>query len=314
MKVLLPDSIALDPALPDGVEAYVYDNSAPIPDEHLDADVLVLWSYSRKRMADAARRMTGLRLIQSLSAGTDTIEQAGFADDVVISSGVGLHDVMVAEHTLALLLALVRRIPDSLAAQARREWSWELMESQQLPPGGRPATTLHGARVLVWGFGSIGQHLAPMLSALGAEVTGVARSAGTRGGYDVVSEDRLDEELARADALVMILPDTPTTVRALDARRIAELKEHALVVNVGRGATVDETALLEGLNSGHVGGAGLDVTAQEPLPADSPLWDAPRTIITPHVAGGRPLGADELIAANVEALARGTELRNVVER
>jgi phosphoglycerate dehydrogenase-like enzyme len=112
----------------------------------------------------------------------------------------------------------------------------------------------------------------------------------------------------------MILPSTPATTGALDAARLAALPAHAHVVNVGRGSTVDEPALVAALAEGRIAGAALDVTDTEPLPADSPLWDAPNLVLTPHAAGGRPVGADELIAHNVAALLSGRALRNVVER
>jgi phosphoglycerate dehydrogenase-like enzyme len=168
--------------------------------------------------------------------------------------------------------------------------------------------------VLVWGFGGIGQTLAPLLAGLGASVRGVARSAGTRAGFDVIAEDDLDGALPETDVLVMILPATPATEKALDARRLAALPRHAYVVNVGRGTTVDEDALVEALETGEIAGAALDVTAVEPLPGGSPLWDAPNLLLTPHAAGGRPVGADALVAENVAAFLQGSELRNVVER
>jgi phosphoglycerate dehydrogenase-like enzyme len=175
-------------------------------------------------------------------------------------------------------------------------------------------TTLLGARVLIWGFGAIGQTLAPVLRLLGASVRGAARSAGERSGFPVVAEEDLEAELARTDVLVMVLPATHATRHALDARRLAALPAHAYVVNVGRGSTVDETALAEALAAGRLAGAALDVTGTEPLPADSPLWEAPGLLLTPHAAGGRPVGADALITANVAALLAGGELRNVVAR
>ena len=175
-------------------------------------------------------------------------------------------------------------------------------------------TSLIGARVLIWGFGNIGQTLAPLLRQLGAEVRGVARTAGSRGGFPVVEEGDLEHELPHTDVLVMILPSTDDTRGALDERRLAALPAHAFVVNVGRGSTVDEDALVAALGAGEIAGAGLDVTAVEPLPEDSRLWDAPHLVLTPHAAGGRPVGADSLISDNVAALLAGEPLRNVIKR
>ena len=311
MKILLPDSLPLDPALPEGVEAVRYDAGAPVPDDHLDAEALVVWGNSGDDLRAVAGRMPRLRWIQTLAAGPDVVLGAGFPDDVLISSGQGLHDRPVTEHALALVLALLRRVPAAIAAQAEHRWADELGGLQPLHPAGA-VTTLLDARVLVWGFGSIGQTLAPLLQALGAQVRGVGRSAGERAGFPVVAEDQLEAELERTDVLVMILPSTPATTRALDTARLAALPRHALVVNVGRGSTVDEPALVAALAEGGIAGAALDVTEVEPLPADSPLWDAPNLLLTPHAAGGRPVGADELVAANTAALLAGRELLNVV--
>ena len=313
MKLLLPMSPPLDPSLPEGVEAVPYDASAPVPDEHLDAEALVVWGNSGDDLAAVAGRMPRLRWVQTLAAGPDAVLAAGFPDDVVVTAGTGLHDLPVTEHALALVLALVRRLPAAARAQAEHRWADELGGLQPLHPDGA-VTTLLGARVLVWGFGNIGQHLAPLLRQLGAEVRGVGRSPGERSGFPVVTEEHLDSELGRTDVLVMILPSTAATRDALDAGRLAALPAHALVVNVGRGSTVDEAALVAALTEGRIAGAALDVTADEPLPADSPLWETPNLVLTPHAAGGRPVGADELVSANLAALLAGDELRNVVER
>jgi phosphoglycerate dehydrogenase-like enzyme len=313
MKLLLPNSLPLDPALPPGVEAVTYDASAPVPGQHLDAEAMVVWGSSGGDLAAVADRMPRLRWVQTLAAGPDAVLGAGFPAEVVITGGTGLHDLPVTEHALALILALVRRLPAAARAQEERRWADELGGLQPLHPTGA-VTTLLDARVLVWGFGHIGQNLAPLLRGLGAEVTGVGRSAGERAGFPVVAEEDLEAELGRTDVLVMILPSTAATANALDAARLSALPAHALVVNVGRGSTVDEPALVAALAEGRIAGAALDVTAVEPLPADSPLWDTPNLVLTPHAAGGRPVGADELIAANVTALLAGEDLRNVVER
>lgn len=311
MKVLLPNTIELAPKLPEGAFAATYDASAPIPDEHLDAEVLVDWEVRRKVMADAAKRLSRLKLVQTLSAGADGALGAPFDESVTICSGVGLHDHTVTEHTMALTLALLRRLPACQRAQERHEWASELGGSQTMRTDDH-ITTLLGARVLVWGFGSIAQTLSPILASLGAHVTGVARTAGERSGFPVITEDDLPHELPRTDLLIMILPGLPGTAKALDAERLAMLPTSALVVNVGRGTTVDEDALLSALQAGAIAGAAVDVTTKEPLPEDSPLWVAPNLVITPHAAGGRPVGADDLIVANVTALLEGGDLRNVV--
>lgn len=313
MKLLLPTSIPLDPIVPDGVTVVRYDPTEPIPDDHVDAEAMVFWGTPRHLLEDAARRLTRLRWIQSLAAGVDALVEAGFPDEIVITSGRSLHDHPVAEHTLALVLAAARRLHLTTRAQIGHRWAHELGGIQPLGNEGS-FVTLRDARVLIWGFGSIAATLAPHLTALGARVTGVARTAGTRHGYPVVATEDLAEHLPTTDVLIMILPATESTRHALDAERLALLPEHAWVVNVGRGATVDTDALLAAIRAGRIAGAALDVFETEPLPNDSPLWDEPDILITPHAAGGRPQGADELIAENLRAFLDGRPLRNVVER
>jgi phosphoglycerate dehydrogenase-like enzyme len=168
--------------------------------------------------------------------------------------------------------------------------------------------------VLIWGFGGIAGTLAPLLRALGAEVTGVARSAGERHGFPVRTAGDLPGLLPGTDVLINILPATAATEKALGADVLAQLPPHAWVINVGRGATLDEDALLAALRAGRLGGAALDVFETEPLPPSSGLWAEPNVIISPHAAGGRPLGAAGLIRENLDAVLAGRPARNVVDR
>ena len=129
-----------------------------------------------------------------------------------------------------------------------------------------------------------------------------------------VERDQVAEVLPETDVLVMVLPSEPSTQKILNAQMLSLLPKRALICNVGRGATVDEAALVEALDRGQIAGAALDVVATEPLPPDSPLWDAPNLLITPHVAGFRAHGGDELVGGNLAAFLEGRPLRNVVPR
>jgi phosphoglycerate dehydrogenase-like enzyme len=258
--------------------------------------------------------MGRLRWVQTLAAGPDAVLAAGFAPHVQITSGRGLHDGPVAEHTLALVLAAARRLPELVRAQDEHRWAAELGGMQQLPHEGGEFRSLSGARVLIWGFGSIAARLAPLLTVLGAQVVGVASRSGERAGYPVISPDEVPRALPGTDVLIGILPATATTRRALDAGVFARLPRHAWVVNVGRGSTLDEEALLAAVQHGKIAGAALDVFQTEPLPPTSPLWDEPRILITPHAAGGRPVGADTLLTDNIGAFERGEPMRNLVRR
>jgi len=311
VKVLVPEEMPLDVDLPDAITIARFDPEGAIPEEHLDADVLVVGGMPMPQLQEAARRLGSLKYVQLLSAGYDYIDAAGFDDGVVVCNGRGLHDEPVAEHALALLLAAARTLPQAMDAQRDRRWARELGsgETRESP---RRFTMLRGSRVLIWGYGSIGMALGQKLVALGAHVTGVARGERSVNGVRVVDSGTVDEELATTDALVLILPSTDATRGILDRDRIARLPAHAWVVNVGRGDAVDQGALVDALHARSIAGAALDVVTPEPLPQDSALWDAPNVLITPHIAGGRPRGADRLLARNLERLGRGEPLENTV--
>ncbi len=313
MKILVPDTVPLDPAelRSDDLEPVGYRVAEPVPEEHVDAEALVAWVNPPAQLADAARRLTRLRWVQDLAAGPAATLQAGFPDHVLLTSGRSLHDRTVAEHALALTLAAARHLHLAVRAQIGHRWAPEL-GGLQPHDNAQGFTTLRDATVVIWGFGGIGRTLAPLYAALGAHVVGVARTPRTDGPFTVV--DDVDAVLPTADVLVNILPAGRSTDGSLDARRLGLLPRTAWVVNVGRGSTVDEDALADALRTGGLAGAALDVTQTEPLPVDSPLWDLPNVLLTPHAAGGRPLGAAALIAANAQALLSGDRLTNLVER
>jgi phosphoglycerate dehydrogenase-like enzyme len=309
MKVLLPDSVPLDLDLPGAV---VYEVDRPVPDRHTDAEALVVWGNPPEQTRDCARRLTRLRWVQTLAAGPDAVLAAGFADDVVITSGAGLHDRTVAEHTLMLTLAVARRLHLLVRAQVGHRWAIEWGGLQPVHEE-HNFRTLRDAHVAIWGFGGIAATLAPLLVALGARVTGIARTAGSRHGFPVVTAAELPDVLPTADVLIDILPAAPDTDRAVDAAVLALLPAHAWLINVGRGSTVDEAALLAAIRAGRLAGAALDVFETEPLPPTSGLWDEPNVLISPHAAGGRPLGAADRIRANLDALLSGRPLSHVVQ-
>jgi len=313
VKILVPDTIELDltDLTSSGDEIVVYEVDKAIPGEHRDAEVMVVWRNTSDNLSDAARAMPGLRLVQTLAAGPDSVLAAGFADTVAITSGRSLHDGPVAEHALALILAAVRRLDVLMESQKSGTWN-QPYNAEQSNPATEQLYTLDGAKVTIWGFGSIAGRLAPLLAALGAEVTGVASSKGERYGFPVVAADGFPEVLRSTDVLISILPATPETTDALNDEVLRQLPASAVFVNVGRGATVDEGALLAALREGRLRAAALDVTKIEPLPADSELWSAPNLIITPHVAGNRPKGSAKLVLANISALKEGKPLTNQV--
>lgn len=309
MKVLVPSAYRV---MISGHDIVDYDPTKLIPAEHYDAEVLVVRGNSPANLQDAAAHLPTLRLVQTLSAGADAVLSAGF-EGAVVSCGRSLHDHTVSEHTLAMVLALVRAFPELAQAQRERHWDVSFRERQAAPHTAQ-RFTLRGAHVVIWGFGSIAAALAPLLEALGARVTGIATSAGLRYGFEVVGVDAIGEWLPKADVLISLLPKATATESLVGTAVFELLPEHAIFVNVGRGATVDEAALRFALETGEIRAAAIDVARVEPLPADDPLWGVRNLLITPHIAGGRPHGAGDLLQENLDALARGEPLRNVVRR
>lgn len=320
MKLLVPTadstnkSLVLDTKLLEGsqVTIHPYNVKELIPEDLIDAEILVVWTNSAANLADAAKRMKNLKWIQSCAAGPNDIFAANFPSSVTICTGSGLHDHTVAEHTLGLLLVAARRFYEMRDFQLQTQWPQHLGGPQPDRPKTQ-FTTLRDSTVTIWGFGNIAKKLAPWLVSLGANVRGVARKAGVRDGYEVFSEDNLAEVLKTTDALVMILPGDDTTKHALNKERLAQLPKHAWVVNVGRGSCIDEEALYQSLTKEEIGGAALDVFDKEPLPSDSKLWKVKNVVVSPHAAGGRPQGAEALIKENLTRFVAGQTLKNEIK-
>jgi phosphoglycerate dehydrogenase-like enzyme len=313
MKLLYPTSLKLDIDSIQGfsVDLVPYDVKAnEIPAEHHDADILVTWTNTAANLSYAQANLRNLRWIQSLAAGPNDVLNAGFDPAVVtVTTGSGLHDRTVAEHALGLLLNAARRFYEMRDYQLQSKWPQHLGGAQPDRPSDR-FTTLRDARVLVWGFGNIAKSLVPSLTLLGAQVKGVARSAGVRDGIQIYGEESLPELLPETDALVMILPGSDSTRHALNAERLKLLPKHAWIVNVGRGTAINEEALADALDQERIGGAALDVFEVEPLPESSRLWKTPNTVVSPHAAGGRPQEAEALIAYNLRRFLAKQALKN----
>lgn len=314
MKLLYPTSLELDIESLKGFAAtlHPYDVKKSIPDDLLDAEMMITWTNTSANLKDAASRMKNLKWIQSLAAGPNDVLNAGFdTKTITVTTGSSLHDYTVAEHTLALLLNAARRFFEMRDYQLQGKWPGHLGGPQPDRPKGK-FTSLRGANVTIWGFGNIAKTLTPSLVGLGANVRGIARSQGVRNGVEVYSDSTLDKLLPETDALVMILPGSDSTKHVLNKETLALLPNHAWVVNVGRGTSIDEEALADALDKNTIGGAALDVFDKEPLPEGSRLWKTPNTIVSPHAAGGRPQGSESLIAENLRRFLAGQELRNVI--
>lgn len=245
-----------------------------------------------------------LRLIQLLGAGVDQLLPSPDLPARVEVAGVrGLFAADVAEHALAMMLVHARRIPELLALQRSRTFE------------GQPRPTLAGQTLAILGLGEVGRHLARVAVALGMTVRGHARTARPCEGVHVTSDPIAAVRGARY--VVVALPLTAATRHLVDRRLLAALDPEAFVINVARGEIVDEPALVEALRTGRLAGAALDVFATEPLPSESPLWDVPGLVITPHVAGLGEHYVDrciEVLLDNARRLDAGTPRRCLVDR
>ena len=246
------------------------------------ADDEVLFTQSlRPEQFQVARR---LRWIHSPSAA---VHQFMFpelvASDVLLTNAREVHGPGVAEHVIALLLALAKRLPQSVRFQQRHVWGQEILYHE----GETPQDVAGGVVGLV-GLGSIGRNVAQRASALGMKVIAVREHA-DRPKPELVDEvfpvSQLNEMLARADYVVLSPPLTAATRGMISFEQLSKMKRTAYLINVGRGPLLDESALVAALRDHKIAGAALDVFDREPLPADSPLWDLPNLLITPHTAG-----------------------------
>ncbi|MGI5962130.1 MAG: D-2-hydroxyacid dehydrogenase [Lawsonibacter sp.] len=256
---------------------HVYAGRRTLTQEQIQA-ATVLFGWPR---AEDLAKAKNLKWFQTMWAGTDEYEGEGILPaGAVLTSSSGSNSLSVSEHMLASLLALCRRLPAYRDSQRNHTWKDEgAMKS------------VYGSTVLVLGAGHIGAAFAQRCRALGARTLGVKRNVtGPVDGFDqVFPMDELDALLPQADVVALVLPHSTQTIHLMNEARIARMKEDAILISSGRGSVLDQEALARAMQGGKLWGAALDVTEPEPLPPDSPLWDIPNLLLTPHVAGGMRL-------------------------
>jgi D-3-phosphoglycerate dehydrogenase len=249
-----------------------------------------------------------LRWIQSSAAGLDhCLVPDVIESKIIITSASGVLADQVADHTIALLTGLLRSLPTFFRAQQKREFIR------------RPTRDLHRARVGIIGLGRNGRRLAEVLSAFRTTILATDWFPVNKPAHvaELLPADALDEILPRVDILILAAPLTDVTRGMIDARRLSLLPPGAILINVARGPLIVEEDLVAALESGHLGGAGLDVTDPEPLPATSKLWALPNVIITPHVGGQSATRIDEMtnfFCNNLRRYLAGQPLQNLVDK
>jgi phosphoglycerate dehydrogenase-like enzyme len=260
---------------------------------------------------------TRLRWLQVPAVGVGHLLYPAMVESpVVITNARGIRAGAMAEHVIGVIIALARQFHVALRHQAAHEWAQDLLER------GDACTirTLQGCRMGIIGFGSIGAAIARLAEPFGLRISAIRRRSELPppGHVDeFLPPDRLDELLAKSDIVVLAAPLTPATDRMIGRHEVSVMKRGALIVNIGRGALVDDEALVAALRSRQLGGAALDVFNEEPLDRSSPYWDLPNVIVTPHTSGAMedywtPLVA--LFAENLRRFGAGEPLLNIVDK
>lgn len=274
------------------------------------ADIDILFGHPSVDLLPVAPK---LKWIQSSSAGVEFVARIPelVASDIILTNTRGAHGPSIGEHTMALLLAMTRHIPESIEQQKRKHWERGSLY--------KTAREVNGLTMGIIGFGAIGKGIARRAQAFEMNILAVDAFAvdGTPYVEEVWPVSRLGDLLEQSDAVVVAAPLTPETRHLIDADGLARMKDDAYLIVVSRGGIVDEEALAATLKSGKLAGAALDVVEKEPMAADNPLWDTPRFLLTPHLAGAsapKERRVVEIFKENLIRYQNGDPLLNVVDK
>ncbi len=293
-----------------GVQSFGVRNGEELERRIGEADVVVVSGLWRNELIDKAPR---LKFIQSIGAGTDQFDRDKLrARGIRLASAQGVNAHAVSEHAMALILAMMRRLPEARDNQAKHVWRGMIADLNSRED------ELGGKTLLIVGLGGIGGRLARLAKAFDMRVIGIKRDP-AKGGDAADSVHPISELqalLPQADFVALTCPLTPQTEKLIDADALSRMKPSAYLINAARGRCVDEPALIAALREGRIAGAAIDVTVEEPLPAASPLWDFKNVLITPHTAGETRRYEDNVLDILIENLdrlwRRETTLRNQI--
>ena len=313
IRILAPESLVkkadeLKNRYP-GLEFVTYSNPSELEEKISNSHAVIGWSVP----ASAVRAAPNLRWVHSYSGGVNTflsIPELKNNQNIVLTSMKIQKGPEVADHAMALLLALTRNLPQFIRNMKEKKWE----NNSKLP-----IIELRGKTMLIIGMGGIGTQLAERAHASGMRVIGTdAKDIPFMGAVEYVGKpDELATLLPKADVVVSCVPGTPQTKGILDARAFERMKDGVYLVNVFRGSIVVTSALVDALRSGKVRAAGLDVVEPEPLPDDHPLWTMPNVVITPHFGGlsdGRFERQARFALDNIDRFVRGLPLKNVINK
>jgi len=268
----------------------------------------VMLDVDQPSAPEIVRRAPRLRWIQSSSSGVgEWVKRLGLVDTpIIVTNAAGIHATPLAEFVVFAMLYFARQWPHMVAEQRAHHWQRCAIE------------TLAGKTLGIVGLGQVGRRVAELARPFGVRVIGIRRGTAMTAEVDAVYPmDRLDDLLAQSDYLVLSVPYTHETAGLLDARRLEAMKTGAVLINIARGTIVDESAMVDSLRSGKLGGAALDVFSREPLPGDSPLWDMPNVLVTPHsmsTATDENTRLVNLFCDNLRRYLDGQPLRNEIDK
>jgi D-2-hydroxyacid dehydrogenase (NADP+) len=276
----------------------------------VDCDIAFTWILSAAELATAKK----LRWVHSSAVAVETLALPElFARGVVVSNSRGVQSAPIAEHVMAVLLALAKRLPLAIDSQRAHRWAQNDFVGERLP------WLLRGKTLGLVGVGTIGGEIARLGSAFGMSVVALRRrgdAPAVPNVHEMLPPGDLDTLLAKADVLVIAAPLTPETNQMIGSRQLSQMKRGSVLINVGRARIVDHEALADALAAGHLGGASLDVFHREPLPPDDRLWTLPNVIVTPHTSGFRQGHWDDVIdlfSDNLRRFRNGEPVRFRVE-
>lgn len=295
-------------ALAEDARWYFAQNETQLHEAIGEAEILLGWNFRARTLREVWPSARRLKWIHWGGAGVDALLFPELVEsDVMVTNARGVFDRPMAEYVLGLIVAFTKRFTETWSLQSRKRWRHRLTD------------TLQGKRVLIVGAGSIGRETARLCAAVGMRVSGVGRRARADDPDfgRVHACESLPRALPDADFVVIAAPLTPETRRLFTAGHFRRMKRSARLLNVGRGAIVDQDDLVRALDTGEIAGAALDVFEEEPLPATSPLWSMPNVIVSPHMSGdfnGYPHALAEVFVENYRRYRAGEPLRNLVDK
>ncbi|RCJ26158.1 hydroxyacid dehydrogenase [Nostoc minutum NIES-26] len=311
MKIILPVNLApnIEPLLPSDIQVVQVDSEGNLNSDTSDAEVYINGFYSNFDIYDKVLAMLpALRWQQSPSAGVNHVLTPAFLErDIILTNGAGIHAIPIAEFVLTFMLYHAKNLRKLQIFQDQHTWVRGVFLQE-----------LANATLLIIGTGNIGMAIASRAKAFGMRVWGSRRHPELLANFDkIVGADEWRSLLPAADYVVIATPLTPETQGMIDATALRLMRRSAYLINIARGAIVDEAALLTALSEGWIAGAGLDTVITEPLPPESPLWSLPNIFITPHCSALSPSLKEritELFIDNLRRYQAGQPLRNIVDK